>query len=206
MGSPSEVRTLRNARGRAIFTDGPFAETKEVLAGFNLIEFPTRDDAIEFARNEHVRDVDYTMVVRGVRHLWWGDSIKSGVSANLFMLRLYAIEPSSTAEEGKLARHIQRVAAVYTQGRGTIDDNNLSWSVALLEPLTGAAIRFTGGKMISVDPPKSSDGKTEVAFVLVACASADEASGWTQKLASREGGGEAIEVRSVTRYSWMSLD
>jgi hypothetical protein len=207
MGSPSETRTLRNARGRAVFIDGPFAETKEVLAGFTLIEFPTRDDAIEFARNEHVRDVDHTMVVRGVQHLWWGDSIKSGVSANLFMLRIYSGKPSSeisTAEEKKLARHIQHVAAEYAQGRGTIDDNNLSWSVALLEPFTGAARRSAGGKTTSVDLPTSPDGKTEVAFVLVACSSLEEAQGWAGKLALREG--DALEVRSVTRYSWLSLD
>jgi hypothetical protein len=206
MGSPSETRTLRNARGRAVFIDGPFAETKEVVAGFNLIEFPTRDEAIEFATNEHVRDVDCMMVVRGVLHLWWGDSIKSGVRANLFMLRIYG-EPSSgisTTEQEKLIRRIQRVASEYAQGRGTIDDYNLSWSVAVLEPPNGAAIRLTGGKMASVDLPKSPDGKTEVAFVLVACSSAEEASEWGQKLATQEG--DAIEVRSVTRFSWLSLD
>jgi len=207
MGSPSETRTLRNAKGCAVFIDGPFAETKEVMGGFNLIEFPTRDDAIEFARGEHLRDFDHTMVVRGVQHLLWGDSIKTGVSGNLFMLRIYGGEPAteaSTAEGGKLARHIQRIGAEYAQGRGTIDDNNLSWSVALLEPFTGAAIRFAGGKMTSVDLPVSPDGKIEVAFVLVACSSVEEANRWAEKLASHEG--DAVEVRSVTRYSWISFD
>lgn len=207
MGSPAQTETLRNAKGRAVFTDGPFAETKEVMGGFNLIDFPTRDDALEFARNEHVRDWDFTQVVRGVKHLWWGDSIKSGVSANLFMLRIYGTEPSSkssTEEEAKLARHIQRVGAKYANGRGTIDDNNLSWSVSILEPFTGAAIKFSGGKMTSVDIPRSPEGKSEIAFVLVACSSIDEANGWAAKLARDDG--NAIEIRSVTRYSWISMD
>ncbi len=36
--SPSEARSVRVRAGRASVTDGPFAETKEILAGFNLIE------------------------------------------------------------------------------------------------------------------------------------------------------------------------
>jgi hypothetical protein len=31
-------------------TDGPFTETKELIAGFWLIQVPSMDDAIEWAR------------------------------------------------------------------------------------------------------------------------------------------------------------
>lgn len=207
MGSPAETSTLRNTKGRPLFFDGPFAESKEVLAGFNLIDFPTRDEAVEFARNEHVHDAEYTQVVRGVSRLWWGDSIKSGVAAKLFILRIYAVESPSEiapAAGGKLARHIHRVGAEYAQGRGTIDDNNLAWSVALLEPFTGTALRSAAGTMTTVDIPRASDGRTEVAFVLVACGSVEEANRLAEKLASHDD--DVIEVRSVTRYSWTSLD
>ena len=36
---------------RAIISDGPFAETKEFLAGFFLIDVPTMEDAIAVARS-----------------------------------------------------------------------------------------------------------------------------------------------------------
>jgi hypothetical protein len=204
MGSPVETTTLRNAGGHLTSLDGPFAETKEVIAGFNLIDFPTRDEAVEFARIEHVRDADYTQVVRGVRRMWWGDSIKSGVRADLFLLRVYATESSDADGERRLGRHIQRVGAKYAQGRGTIDDNNLAWSIGLMEPLTGTAVDFANGKMTSVAIPKSADGRVEVAFVLAACASAEEASGWAAKVVGD--GDLAVEMRTVTRYSWTSLD
>ena len=41
--------TLRRKRGERSFTDGPFAETKEQLAGYVLIEAPDRDAAKEIA-------------------------------------------------------------------------------------------------------------------------------------------------------------
>jgi len=36
--------------GNAVFTDGPFAETKEVLGGFYLIEAADLDEALEWAQ------------------------------------------------------------------------------------------------------------------------------------------------------------
>jgi hypothetical protein len=41
--------TLRSRNGRVSLTDGPFAETKEVLAGFTLIEAPDLNEALREA-------------------------------------------------------------------------------------------------------------------------------------------------------------
>ena len=46
---PTTATTVRVQNGTALTTDGPFAETKEVLGGFYLIEVPNLDDAIDFA-------------------------------------------------------------------------------------------------------------------------------------------------------------
>ena len=46
---PSSTTTLRNERGQVIPHDGPFAETKEQLGGFFLVEAGSLDDALEIA-------------------------------------------------------------------------------------------------------------------------------------------------------------
>ena len=47
---PAETATcVRVASGRTLMTDGPFADTKEVLGGFVLIEAANLDEAIELA-------------------------------------------------------------------------------------------------------------------------------------------------------------
>lgn len=43
------ARTVRVREGRVSVTDGPFAETKEQLAGFYLIDAQDLDDAIQVA-------------------------------------------------------------------------------------------------------------------------------------------------------------
>ena len=41
--------TLRTRGGKLTTTDGPFAETKEILGGFQLIEAPDLEEAIRIA-------------------------------------------------------------------------------------------------------------------------------------------------------------
>jgi hypothetical protein len=45
----STATTVRVRNGRVSLTDGPFAETKEQLAGFYLIEAGDLDDAVQIA-------------------------------------------------------------------------------------------------------------------------------------------------------------
>lgn len=46
----SSATTLRRLGGEVCVTDGPFAETREVIGGFYLIEAADLDEAIELAR------------------------------------------------------------------------------------------------------------------------------------------------------------
>jgi hypothetical protein len=41
------ARTLRNRNGRPLITDGPFAETREVLGGLTIIEARDLNEALE---------------------------------------------------------------------------------------------------------------------------------------------------------------
>ena len=43
------ARTMRIRNGRKTVVDGPFAETKEVLGGFNIIEAANMDEAMRIA-------------------------------------------------------------------------------------------------------------------------------------------------------------
>jgi len=44
-----EARTVRVRGGEVLVSDGPFAETKEQIAGFNVLECADLDEAIEVA-------------------------------------------------------------------------------------------------------------------------------------------------------------
>jgi len=45
----STAKTLRSRKNKLTVTDGPFTETKEFLAGFNLIEAENMEEAVRMA-------------------------------------------------------------------------------------------------------------------------------------------------------------
>ncbi len=47
----STATTVRRSSGKRVVTDGPFAETREQLGGFFMIEAKDLDEAIEIAAN-----------------------------------------------------------------------------------------------------------------------------------------------------------
>ncbi|CAM5595429.1 YciI family protein [Rhodanobacter lindaniclasticus] len=49
--APAGARTVRVRDGRTSVVDGPFAETKEYLGGFNLIEAADMDEAVRIAQS-----------------------------------------------------------------------------------------------------------------------------------------------------------
>jgi len=46
---PAAAKSARVRNGRRVETDGPFAEAKEVLGGFNLLEAENMDEAMRLA-------------------------------------------------------------------------------------------------------------------------------------------------------------
>jgi hypothetical protein len=75
--APSTARTVRIRQGKQTTLDGPFAESKEVLGGFNLIEARDMEEAVKIAAefpwartgSVEVRPVrDLGMVRQKVKH------------------------------------------------------------------------------------------------------------------------------------------
>ena len=50
LAPPEAARTVRLKRRERLVVDGPFAETKEVLGGYYLIEAESLDAAVEWAK------------------------------------------------------------------------------------------------------------------------------------------------------------
>ena len=72
-GEPLEnthtATTVRMKAGKALITDGPFAETKEQLAGYTILEAKDLDEALEFASKHPLVQAGLTIEVRPIR-IW----------------------------------------------------------------------------------------------------------------------------------------
>ena len=77
--APTTGKAVRVRQGRSTVLDGPFAETKEVLAGFNLIEADSLDEAVRIA-HEFPWAAMGCIEVRQVRDM---DAVRQRVGAPL---------------------------------------------------------------------------------------------------------------------------
>jgi len=68
LAPPRRARTVRVRDGKALVTDGPFAETKEAVGGFDLIECGSFEEAVEIAASHPVAEFGTIEV----RPLWNG--------------------------------------------------------------------------------------------------------------------------------------
>ena len=50
LAGTSTASTLRKGRDPFVLTDGPYAETKEQILGFYVVDLDSQEEAIEFAR------------------------------------------------------------------------------------------------------------------------------------------------------------
>jgi quercetin dioxygenase-like cupin family protein len=66
LAPPRRARSVRVRDGKAIVTDGPFAETKEAVGGFDIIECGSLEEAVEIAAGHPVAQ----MGTIEVRPLW----------------------------------------------------------------------------------------------------------------------------------------
>jgi hypothetical protein len=60
--------TVRSKRGKETITDGPFAETKEQLGGYHVIECRDRDEAVAIAKRIPTLPAGGAVEVRSI--LW----------------------------------------------------------------------------------------------------------------------------------------
>ena len=49
LAAPAAAKSVRIRNGRQTTVDGPFAETKEMIAGFNVVEASSMDEAVRMA-------------------------------------------------------------------------------------------------------------------------------------------------------------
>lgn len=60
---PAEAKTIRRRNGSVQVTDGPFAETREWIAGFDVLECDSLEEAIEIA-SRHPQATDGIIELR----------------------------------------------------------------------------------------------------------------------------------------------
>ena len=205
VGLGREAVTVENRGGEHLRIDGPFPETKELVGGFNVMEFESQAEAIAFTKDEHLHR-SHVGEVRPIREFWWISQSMGQAASKIYALMFVEDErvvlslPES--ERTQIMRQHQAVGAEYVTSRGMLDQNPGLWVGARLAVSSEAkTIRWNNDVRQVTDGPFAETKEVVGGFNLIACASIDEAIAWANKLAARDG--DAIEIRPVDGCWWI---
>jgi hypothetical protein len=164
----ADATTVKVRDGQLIVTDGPYAETKEQVAGYDVIECASREEAVRWAR----RHPHSWMGSVEVRALVGGESAvhlpKPAAGKTRYMM-LVCTDPAVERQESARAEPVEPWVTEMS-GRGV----RLFGSE--LEP-TGRArtVRGRGSRAIVTDGPFAETKEQIAGFDVLECADLDEA-------------------------------
>ncbi len=89
---PSEGARISFAHGKPVITDGPFAETREVLGGYWMIQVKSKEEAIEWASRCPAADGDLIEVRQVFEMADFPDDVKKSAAG-------FDMTPKTAAKE-----------------------------------------------------------------------------------------------------------
>jgi len=212
---------LRNERGTISVVDGPFAETKELIAGFWMLDVKSREEAIEWARRVPLLSADTPQLeLRQVMELddFPVDENESGWREQELELRGGVPDGplGATAKPDDGARryrymfivkaNVDSEAGALPNEQMLTDMGNLMAEMAtsgvliggegLAPSSKGARIHFKNGKRAVIDGPFAETKELIAGYCMTQVKSREEALEWASRMVKVQGHGE-LEVRRM---------
>jgi hypothetical protein len=187
LGPDSAGARVRVREGKAFVSDGPFAESKEVVGGFWIIDVPGRAEAIEIAgRSPHARYG--TVEVHRVQRRYTFTDAGEGTP----FLLAFGREPGLTDPDGaKLREMIAFGEALARQGK-------LLETAPLDEEPPPARVEARGGKVLTTDGPFAEAKEAIGGYSLVRVAGHAEAIELAKRYPHARWG--PVEVREILYF------
>ena len=207
---------VRYADGKFTFIDGPFAETKDLIAGFWLIQAKSREEAIEWARRVPFQEGE--VEVRPLFELpdfpvdpaekpdGWREKEEQ------FRAAPPARKPGTIRYLGILKADKDTEAGVlpdekFLSAMGAFFEEGVKAGVILsgegLQPSSkGARIRYSGSKRTGIDGPFTETKELIAGYAIIQVASKTEAIEWTKRFVEvdapgRLGAESECEIRRI---------
>jgi hypothetical protein len=173
--------------GQHMVHDGPFAESKEQLGGFYLIEAESKEEAIAWAKKLPLRDVGAIEVRPARTGAQWRGEIRG---AHQFVV-LFIGNTEKAMSRDQVFRAID---SHYELSLDLAAHGKFVSSRALEPSAAAATLRMQNGQPVVHDGPFAETKEFVAGYFVIACDSQDEAITWAKQLMW---GNEACEVRPV---------
>jgi hypothetical protein len=183
----AEASTIRVRDGRQMVSDGPFAEAREVLGGYYLIDVDSKDEAIDWASKLPLADAGAIEVRPARTGATWSAATRRGKP---FMVMFIANADRQQPRE----EVFRAIDSHYELSLDLAAEGKFICSRALEPPSAASTLRKRDGRLVITDGPFAESKEFVAGFFVIACESKDEAVEWAKRLMY---GSDACEVRPV---------
>src|SRR6266404_8001459 len=210
---------VRYANGKFTVTDGPFAESKELIAGFCLIQAKSRDEAIAWARRVPFQEGEIEL--RPLYELF-DFPVDAAEKPDGWREKEEQLRAAPPARKPGTIRYLGIVKAdkdteagvlpdeKFLSAMGAFFEEGVKTGVILsgegLQPSSkGARVRYSGRKRTVIDGPFAETKELIAGYALIQVASKAEAIEWTKRFVQvdaplRLGGESECEIRPFFEF------
>ncbi len=191
----SEGVRVRYANGKFMVTDGPFAESKELIAGFCLIQAKSRDEAIEWAKRAPLQEGEIEL-----RPLYELSDfpVDAAEKPDGWREKEEQVRAAPPTRKPGTIRYMGMVKADKDTEAGVLPDEKLLAAMGAfmeegvksgvflsgegLQPSSkGARVRFSGSQRVVTDGPFAEAKELVGGYAILQFASKAEAIEWTKR-------------------------
>ena len=175
---------VRFADGRTTVIDGPFTETKELLAGFWLWNVESKEEAIEWLKrcpNPTSADAEVEVREAGCASGLEGVSPQAAPTSAAGAKRYMVLIKSDRDMEAGVNPGNERLAVMARRNEEAVQDGTLLLADGLKPSSNGARVRFSGSTRSVVDGPFAETKELIAGFWLIQAASMADAIEWVER-------------------------
>jgi hypothetical protein len=215
----SQGARVRYANGKFTMTDGPFAELKELIAGFCLIDVKSREEAIEWAKRVPFQEGEIEL--RPLYELF-DFPVDAAEKPDGWREKEEQFRTAPPARRPGTIRYLGIVKADKDTEAGVLpDEQGLATMGAFMEEgvksgvflsgeglqpsSKGARVRFSGSKRLVTDGPFAETKELVAGYAILQFTSKAEALEWTKRFVQvdaplRLGGESECEIRPFFEF------
>jgi hypothetical protein len=175
-------------KGKRTITDGPFTETKELIAGFALMRVRSKEEAISWCDRFAAVIGDVELFMGPVVEPWDLGMMPKPADAPLRYLSMHRMDERAENDTPPDPQLMARMGALIDE---MTKAGVLQATGGLASTRKGARIRFAGGKRTVIDGPFTESKELIAGYAIVDLPSKSAAIEWAMRF------GEVVKVNEV---------
>ncbi|RXZ33259.1 hypothetical protein D9O50_14250 [Oxalobacteraceae bacterium CAVE-383] len=182
---------LKISKGKTEVIDGPFTETKELIAGFSMVELPSKQEAVDLVKRWPPLDGDVTLEIREVGCVGGCPGIEAEAAAAQAAKAAPALQPdarrymvllrSNGFSETEAIPDAGTMDALMAFNQAGVREGRILAGEGLRGSALGARVAFEGGKMSVIDGPFTEIKELIAGFWLIRANSLQDAIEWARR-------------------------